>query len=95
MITIKNRKVAFHTSDIREQAKVRQVLEEYKMDYKFMIIDNQHPPLFSPLPKEKRRKRGHRSKDSYLDLEYVILVHEKDLERSEQLIKEHYLRNDG
>lgn len=82
-MNILNRKELFITYDSNEQARVRNILADHKIDYSIKTIDRTSPSPISA----GRRTSGVLGQDMNKMCEYIIYVHKSDYEQAAYLIR--------
>lgn len=85
MINIFNRKELFITFSINEQARIRKILADNKIDYSIKVIDRMNT---SSIPGGTRSSVGTLGQNSNNMCEYIIYVRKIDFEKAEILMKE-------
>lgn len=83
MITIFNRKELCITFDMKEQARVRDILAANKIDYIVKTINRMSP---SPMAAGSRARTGTLGQNTDTMYEYKIYVHKTDYEEAYRLI---------
>ncbi|MBQ9994630.1 MAG: hypothetical protein IJP17_07970 [Clostridia bacterium] len=85
MITIWNRRELTATSDVAEQARVREVLSAAKIDYTVKTVNRTSP---SPLSIGSRERMGTLGTDTRAMYRYIIYVSKKDYEQAAHIISD-------
>lgn len=84
MITIFNRKEVCVTYDMAEQARVRNILADNKIDYKVSAKNRMSP---SPIATGARARAGMVGQKTENMYEYKIYVHKSDFEHALNIIR--------
>lgn len=79
MINILNRKELGITYSIEEQAKIRKVLSQNKIDYSVKVKNRKSPSLFATGTRARTGTFGEKLEFEY---EYIIYVYKKDYEEA-------------
>lgn len=83
MITIFNRKELISTYDMKKQAEVRDLLNQFKIPYYINVINRKSP---SPFSAGSRARTGTFGENLKLECQYIIFVKKVDYERAEAVI---------
>ena len=84
MITIFNRKELYITFDMKEQARIRNILSMNKIDY---IIKTVNCMSASPMAAGSRSRVGTYGQNQNYMCEYKIYVHKTDYEKAAYLMR--------
>ena len=87
MITLFNRKELLITFSMSEQAEVRNILSDNKIDYIIKTINRKSPsPLNTISPEGTRAFTGTLGENLSISYEYIIFVHRKDYEQAQFIL---------
>ncbi len=84
MLTILNRREIFHTSDMKQQAEVRTLLEQEGIDCQVRTINRKSP---SPLSAGSRAYTGSAGEKQELAYDYTIFVAREMEEKARAILK--------
>lgn len=84
MITVLNRKELAITFDMKEQARVRNLLADHNIDYDIKTVNRMSP---SPVAAGARSRTGTFGQSQDTMYEYIIYVHKNDYEKALHLIR--------
>ncbi|MGI6053403.1 MAG: hypothetical protein ACOYA8_00925 [Clostridium sp.] len=84
MLTILNRREIFHTSDMKQQAEVRTLLEQEGIDCQVRTINRKSP---SPLSAGSRAYTGSAGEKQELAYDYTIFVAREMEEKVRAILK--------
>lgn len=82
MLTIWNRKELMTTYDLKQQAKIRELLSSHQIDYMVKVVNRKSP---SPLGAGSRARTGTFGEDLNMQNAYIIYVLRKDYERAKEI----------
>lgn len=82
MLTIWNRKELMTTYDLKQQAKIRELLSSYQIDYMVKVVNRKSP---SPFGAGSRARTGTFGEDLNMQNAYIIYVLRKDYERAKEI----------
>lgn len=83
MITIFNRKELVITYNMKEQARIREILDNHNIDYDIKVVNRMSP---SPMAAGTRARMGSLGQNSGEMCEYIIYVSKKDYERAHHML---------
>lgn len=83
MITIFNRKELMTTFNMEEQARVRTILANQKIDYQVKTVNRMSS---SPVPERTRSHMGSAGQKTEHMYQYIIYVRKVDYEKAAQMI---------
>ncbi len=83
MITVFNRKELLITYSMKEQAEVKQMLEEHNIKYHVRVVDRKSPSIFSP---GSRAYTGTYGENLEQNCQYTIYVKKTDYENARSLL---------
>lgn len=81
-MTIFNRRELSTTFSMKEQARIREVLQENRIDYKIKTVNRNSPSVFS----DTRARTGTFGQNMDTAYEYIVYVHKKDYENAKALL---------
>ncbi len=83
MITIFNRKELVSTYEMKKQAEVRDLLNQFKIPYSIKVINRKSPSIFDA---GSRARTGTFGENLKLEYQYIIFVRKTDYEKAYAVI---------